>query len=513
MKNIQKICNEVERTIEDHIDNSRTQYSDDGIYANVSEWANNKGALIDLLRKSPYWSEEDLAIVFDINESRADNPKYIMSLFNRLINTYMGEDEAAMEHYSHLENQVEFLDMYYLLQRTDQFINEFDEEAVARAKTLGIKINYGQKRSRALAAFFKHYGLDKFDFYKKHFCELADALNPIQMHRKAILSVNPVDYLLMSNGVNGWRSCHNIYNGCYMAGTLSYMNDAVSMVFYTVDESVTSDYAYEPKINREMFYYSNGVLIQSRLYPQDQEHDETFKNEIRDLVQRLISECEGKPNLWHIKRGSDAVCEYCGTRGLHYPDYEYSQYNPVISFNYAFEKYDTMWIGNEAYCINCGRLIEDSEKLNCDECDFVECEKCGCMVSREDAIDIGGYYYCPDCVVQCDECGEYVVIDDSYTAHVNNHEVTVCDSCLEYYYVPCEECGEYFRRNSINEVSVNGDCVSICDDCLESTYYRCEECDEYVHCKDVVEIDGCYYCESCADDIRAEKEKEESEAV
>ena len=61
MKSIQEICNEVERTIENHIDDSRTRYSDDGIYANVSEWANNKEGLINLLRKSPYNFQVTLA--------------------------------------------------------------------------------------------------------------------------------------------------------------------------------------------------------------------------------------------------------------------------------------------------------------------------------------------------------------------------------------------------------------------------------------------------------------------
>ena len=121
----------------------------------------------------------------------------------------------------------------------------------------------GQKTSRVINKLLAYIGVGKHPEYNREFAKYADALNPLKITRHTILSVNPLDYLTMSFG-NSWASCHTIdkqnkrnmpnsYQGMYSSGTISYMLDSPSMVFYTVDASYDgNDFWHEPKINRQM---------------------------------------------------------------------------------------------------------------------------------------------------------------------------------------------------------------------------------------------------------------------
>lgn len=107
----------------------------------------------------------------------------------------------------------------------------------------------------------------------------------------------------MSNG-NSWSSCHFInrsgaYQGCYKAGTLSYSNDGTSMCFYTLPETYEGNRWYmEKKITRQLFFYENGLLLQSRLYPKGGDASGESYGDYRAVVQDIIAKCIEKSNLW-----------------------------------------------------------------------------------------------------------------------------------------------------------------------------------------------------------------------
>jgi hypothetical protein len=181
---------------------------------------------------------------------------------------------------------------------------------------------------------FTYLGYNKHPDYNREFAKYADALNPLVIKRHTILSLNPLDYLTMSFG-NSWASCHTIdkenkrnmpnsYQGQYSSGTMSYMLDATSMVFYTVDKSYEGiEYWTQPKINRQMFHYAEDKLVQGRLYPQDNDGCQNEYTGYRNLVQEIIAQVLEVPNLWSLKIGTNAAGRYIYTRGTHYADYCY----------------------------------------------------------------------------------------------------------------------------------------------------------------------------------------------
>lgn len=73
-----------------------------------------------------------------------------------------------------------------------------------------------------------------------------------------------------------------------------------------------------PKIIREVFCYSNGVLLQSRLYPADD--DTKMKHVYGEIVKEIIAACYQTASNW---AKYEEVRDYCNTheRGKHYADY------------------------------------------------------------------------------------------------------------------------------------------------------------------------------------------------
>lgn len=64
------------------------------------------------------------------------------------------------------------------------------------------------------------------------------------------------------------------------------------------------------------------------------------------------------------------------------------------------------------------------------EGEFV-CPHCGKTYDEEDSVCIDGEWYCCDCTVYCDNCGEYVLSDDSHF----DGDICVCQDCMDDYYV------------------------------------------------------------------------------
>jgi hypothetical protein len=169
---------------------------------------------------------------------------------------------------------------------------------------------------------------------------------------KFYISVNPIDYITMSVG-RSWTSCHAFGSG-YFGGTASYMLDNVSIITFVHDEE-PNDFVNTGKIYRNMFHYKNGILLQSRVYPQGNDGCTDLYEEFRKIVQKEISDMLGVNNSWSKHDNSRMLIDSIGS---HYRDYAYfsnginlSKINNSIGCNH-------MVIGHHAVCPSCGQ--EDS---------------------------------------------------------------------------------------------------------------------------------------------------------
>lgn len=298
---------------------------------------------------------------------------------------------------------------------TAQYI---DDEIVAKLDEIcpSIHAHKGQKMSRVVNKLLSYIGYDKLPDYNRMFAKYADALNPLQITRHTVLSVNPLDYLTMSFG-NSWASCHTIdkenkrgmpnsYEGMYSSGTVSYMLDSPSMVFYTVDASYDgNEFWNEPKINRQMFHWGEDKLIQGRLYPQDNDGNNSVYTPYREIVQSIMSELFGFTNLWTASRGTGASAKYVVSEGTHYKDYECYD-NCTLSRPKGNENENDITIGHDPICIDCGEEHDEQDNISCCA-NKLFCAHCGSRIDRDDVRWIDGEPYCIDCTFWCDRCKEY----------------------------------------------------------------------------------------------------------
>lgn len=228
------------------------------------------------------------------------------------------------------------------------------------------KIHTGAKTSRAFNKICNHFAIDKAPLYNKEFAKYADMVSGLKRSIKFFISVNPLDYLTMSFGVN-WASCHTIdkenrrrmdnsYSGQYCGGTMSYMLDTVSIIAY-VHNTMPENYE-TGKVYRNMFHLGgDGVLLQGRIYPQGNDGCTDLYKEFRVIMQKELTSILGlATNRW-VKRSSITNINSVGD---HYRDYNY---NHSCNISYPSERPQCqqyrMTVGSLRICPYCGESADD----------------------------------------------------------------------------------------------------------------------------------------------------------
>lgn len=244
----------------------------------------------------------------------------------------------------------------------------------------------------------------------------------------------------MSSRRNSWQSCHRLDGGGYRGGCQSYMGDGVSMIFFTVEDSVKNDFYHAARLTREIFCYKDGLLLQSRLYPNN---NDDIRKLYRGLVQNTIAQCLGVPNLWKVKIKKDEVLPHLETAkdSLHYQDYEYGY--GIVSLLRGTSGEQKITIGSPSLCTCCGRPHFDESFLKCRECDpVVVCKECGKTVPQFTSHYMDGAYYCGECVSCCSSCG--ILTENRYLHPAigrNGRLVRLCEQCYARTEERCGLCG------------------------------------------------------------------------
>lgn len=521
MELVKEIITDEERNVllknmKDLLDEYDYQYTEEALNKIINTWATNKADLITAFKKHPNYLEGKFMIVFSHNFDRNVDVREIVNFKDWLINLgitmavreFMPEDmrNHVIDYGRKLPSEI-FRFVFDLPTNTAQYI---DDEIVAKLDEIcpSIHAHKGQKMSRVVNKLLSYIGYDKLPDYNRMFTKYADALNPLQITRHTVLSVNPLDYLTMSFG-NSWASCHTIdkenkrgmpnsYEGMYSSGTVSYMLDSPSMVFYTVDASYNgNNFWNEPKINRQMFHWGEDKLIQGRLYPQDNDGNNSAYTPYREIVQSIMSELFGFTNLWTVSKGTGASAKYVFSEGTHYKDYERYD-NCTLSRPKGSENENDITIGHDPICINCGEEHDTQDNISCCA-KKVFCAHCGSEIDDGDIRWIDDEPYCCDCSFWCEQCEEYHVDEGTSVRGFG----IVCDSCLDDFRY-CEECGEYVTEYRATYVESEG--AYFCDDCIEDNFVPCEHCGELHRYRNMREVARRMLCPDCAEEAENETE-------
>lgn len=499
----------------------------DGISANIDAWMENKRSLLDLLRNDPDWREDACAIVWKQKVEVEPDPDLVFCAFDNLVSR--ANAKYQIRHLSEEGCIFPFAMMEYFHGQT---VSQDDADYIERKKKEGWKAlevtpcKAGMKTTRYIRALLVKNGIDVEDSeIAKAFQKWADELMVKPIVCNFILSINPADYLTMSVGTN-WASCHilnpdfaktthgNSYDGCYKAGTLSYMNDGTTAILYTV-ENLPEDLSLLPlerKQTRQCFYINQAAqtICQGRLYPyggNDYRH-----NLYAGIVKKKFSKLWNHDGEWREASIRDYFCTANGA--LHYPDYFHSSYAGGITGCNAFttgKGMDTeVEIGHAAYCLTCGDELDEESRINCSACDGDKhrCWNCEELHYEDEMYwcDDVDDYVCEDCVYTCHECGEH--FGRSENVHEvrdrNGYPIDVCESCLDDYCF-CESCEEYHWHGNVSEY----DGVWLCNDCAVEETEACDNCGEVHLQRNMTCTDGIWRCETCQKEFEEDEDEQE----
>lgn len=514
-------------------------YSESALREILNRWMEQKQPLLELMSKHQNWDADRLMIKFDADFARdidvVQAKKFVVWL--RSYTNIKNQIIAVKSPFGYEDDQYNlglifecvFIDNTYLQEADARFIDGINKLSDT------FRFRPGMKVTKVVRKICEHFGWDKvkgiqvdidgsqteYNAFEREYAKFCDAICPIKVTRHTCISLNPIDFLLMSYG-NSWNSCHYIGNdsdgaGCYSSGTISYMLDCNSFVFYTV----SSDYngvqiERQKKLQRQMFGYNDNQLFQSRLYPQanDCGAKQTY-TDIRNIVQKVIADCCDKPNLW-IKHKAENV--WRGDDATVYPDWEhFDGLCSISTFKDTIDCYhDGIEMGAEPICIKCGYGHSTEDNISCCEPRWA-CECCGSSIDdEEDVYYVRDSAYCRDCVIYCDICGEYELCEHS--TYIEGEGIDVCDDCRDDHFTWCRCCEEYVRNE--DAVYIDSEDDYVCSECLENYYEKCHECGEYVYNDNGHEVEDketgeyLFYCEGCFNAIEEdEDEDDEEEAV
>lgn len=482
------------REMEEVLEERDYDYNTDALRSILNTWLERKQNLLEMLSKHPNWDAERLMVKFDTDYCREINTDQTVCMYQMLINNTNANNYTCTDskgwHYSL------GYDILYVMLSMNTYIPEDDASKVEALNSMheNFRFRVGMKSTKVMRKICETFGWDKitgteydihgnlvtFNKFERVYAKYCDALCPIKVTRHTCISLNPIDFLLMSHG-NSWDSCHYIGDyssdaGCYSSGTISYMLDEHSFIFYTVSSDFDGvEIETEPKIQRQVFGYNDSQLLQSRLYPQCNDYSaEVQYTDIRNIVQKVVADCCEKPNLWVKRKVGNNVKK--GRYATVYDDwYHFSNLCSVsVLKEVAESEHIPLVMGAQPMCIECGNYHTTDNNINCCYKEY-HCVCCGEELNEDDVRWVGDNPCCSDCATYCDECEHYDY--ESNVRWVERYDRYVCDDCLERYYRWCDECESYVLKEECTYVeSVNG---YICDDCLEEYFEKCAECGEY----------------------------------
>ena len=162
-------------------------------------------------------------------------------------------------------------------------------------------------------------------------------------------------------------------------------------------------------------------------------------------------------------------------------------------------------ICGELHSLDEGKIIKGCNHIYfvCNDCNpdnYLVCDDCGELVEEDESYTThDGRAICTNCYdnngyFTCERCGE--VMEDCHIVHIEDTEEYVCDDCADEHYCQCMECGEWYSPNNIYTDSDN---QHLCEGCYLGSYYTCARCGEFVHQDDVYWDEGSdsMYCASC----------------
>ncbi len=279
-----------------------------------------------------------------------------------------------------------------------------------------------------------------------------------------VLSINPVDLLLVSHSTTGWSSCHDVRGNYYANAALNFILDGVSAVAFSYKRTgplswleLGNDVVFPVKYWRQMIYFDvkSRSAVVSREYPGENVHCAEITRRIVANVladyhkaenrnwKRKVPKYEEK-GLWG-KRSSGSSISFDGACGA----VLLSEGGKIPSVTVGTGKVVCPGCGqsgsayNEYYRGSTGKY-----ELICSQCWNRTCPVCG-KKKPGGHVEIDGNRMCYDCaaalqsshtISNCPICSEKVI------RPIGSTEPVVCSRCQREEVRTCRHCHEKHYR-------------------------------------------------------------------
>lgn len=205
-------------------------------------------------------------------------------------------------------------------------------------------------------------------------------LQSLQTTGQLVISIDPIDFIMMSENKSHWGSCHSVF-GEYKAGALSYMLDEHTAIAYLSSNRTSYyenfDIEWNNKKWRQVVHINtiDGVFVQGKHYP-------SMNAICSEGVQKMLIEAMGMKNpeaTGNLSKIQSLMEDYsnddCQDHPLHYNDIMKNcdiEDRIVAVAEKGLDLYglDTMFIGGKVRCLNddCGEVVDDPAHFICSCC-------------------------------------------------------------------------------------------------------------------------------------------------
>lgn len=255
-----------------------------------------------------------------------------------------------------------------------------------------LTVKAGEKMMRLIPKVLKFMYDKTFDF-EDFRLEHSRILNERTLSGELYLSIEPLDFLTMSDNDSNWTSCMNWSrgHGCYRAGTLEMMNSPCVLIAYLAASKPMElfDEKWNNKKWRSLVIVDEDFVITVKGYP--------YQNEsLSKAVVSWIAELAEK-NLGWVYPNETKVMDDCErfTTEVMYNDFctcpHYYRGELPTYYNYS----------GTCACAWCGRSFYPPEEsfVLCDDCEPIfQCENCGEWYHEDCLVyDKNGECFCKDC--------------------------------------------------------------------------------------------------------------------
>lgn len=219
--------------------------------------------------------------------------------------------------------------------------------------------------------------------------EYSKIMDSSKIKGKIVLSIDPIDFILMSFNNSGWTSCHTISHGGesrnfgeFVSGIFSYICDKSTMIAFRHSDKICdysighSKFQDISKNWRELFYIDTNTyaFCSSRQYPK---YDENISKEVRTMLEEIICNKLKIENKWKVQTisSSGELSKYMEDvvavdYPLHYNDMLHG-FEGKLVYNKALNNLEAtkMIIGSKPVCLICGKnILENSSHPYCLDC-------------------------------------------------------------------------------------------------------------------------------------------------